>query len=208
MEFQAIYNNRDKVVPVLEDMGITFTELHYPQSFEYMFCQKPVKKKDGSIQYGYSWCGGMARWGTDRKNSIIKKHYASIQLPIKEYIGIAADEEPRITRALDKGKILPLVDAGMKEEDALQFCYDRGYSWEENGIELYSILDRVSCWCCRNNNLKELRNMYHYLPDYWAKLKQLQEKTSLPYKNYTKNGIPYGTIEELEQKFKEENVQI
>lgn len=150
----------------------------------------------------------MARWGTDRKNSIIKKHYTTIQLPIKEYIGIAADEEPRITRALDKGQILPLVDVGMKEEDALQFCYDRGYSWEENGIELYSILDRVSCWCCRNNNLKELRNMYHYLPDYWTKLKQLQEKTSLPYKNYTKNGIPYGTIEELEQKFKEENVQI
>lgn len=47
---------------------------------------------------------------------------------------------------------------------------------EENDIELYSVLDRVSCWCCRNKNLKELKNIYNFLPNYWEKLRELQKK--------------------------------
>lgn len=75
MEFQAIYNNRDKIVPLLESKGIKFTELNYETSFMYNFCERPIKKKSGERQSGYSWCGGLARWGTDRKESTIKKYY-------------------------------------------------------------------------------------------------------------------------------------
>lgn len=74
MEFQAIYHNRDKIKPMLAARGIKFTELHYDTSFVYNFCEREVHKKDGSIQHGYSWCGGRTRWGTSRKNSIIKKN--------------------------------------------------------------------------------------------------------------------------------------
>lgn len=84
----------------------------------------------------------------------------------------------------------------MTEKDCLQYCYDKGYNWLEDGIELYSILDRVSCWCCANKNLKELKNYYLYLPTYWGKLKQLQSKTDRPFK-YNKY-----TIFDLEEKFK------
>ena len=44
----------------------------------------------------------------------------------------------------------------MTEKDCLKYCYESGFSWDEDGIDLYSILDRVSCWCCCNKNLKEL----------------------------------------------------
>ena len=89
----------------------------------------------------------------------------------------------------------------MTEKDALNYCRMKGFDWLEGEIDLYDIMDRVSCWCCRNNNLKELRNMYHYLPKYWNKLKEMQCQTPFPYKNYSKNGIKYGTIEELEYRF-------
>ena len=86
----------------------------------------------------------------------------------------------------------------MTEKDCLQYCYDKGYNWDENGIELYSILDRVSCWCCQNKNLKELKNMYLYLPDYWQKLRGLQDKINEPMKGKGKS------VFELEERFKKE----
>lgn len=119
-------------------------------------------------------------------------------------MGIAADEKKRIPRAKEKGQILPLVDFEMTEQDALEYCYNHGYHWAEDGVELYSILDRVSCWCCRNKNLNELRRMYQYLPSYWEKLKEMQNKTFLPYKNYKYKGKPCRTVQELENRFQEE----
>lgn len=61
---------------------------------------------------------------------------------------------------------MPLVSWGMTEIDCLKYCHNQGYFWNENGIELYDILDRVSCWCCANKNRKELDNMFYYMPTF------------------------------------------
>lgn len=47
MEYQAIYTNKDKVVPLLNSDGIKFTELSYDTSFMYNFCERPITKKRG-----------------------------------------------------------------------------------------------------------------------------------------------------------------
>lgn len=86
----------------------------------------------------------------------------------------------------------------MKEEDCLQYCYDRGYDWDENGVELYSLFDRCSCWCCCNKNLKELKNIYQYLPQYWQMLRGLQSRIDRPMKGDGKS------VFELEERFKKE----
>jgi len=66
----------------------------------------------------------------------------------------------------------------MKESDCLSYCYARGFTWEEDAgagrIRLYDVLDRVSCWCCANKSLKELRNIKRFLPGYWKKLEVLE----------------------------------
>lgn len=90
----------------------------------------------------------------------------------------------------------------MTEKDCLNYCYEKGFNWLEDGIELYSILDRVSCWCCANKNLKELKNYYKHLPEYWNRLKKFQSKTNRPFK-YNKY-----TIEDLEKKFKEDKDEL
>ena len=128
MEFNAIYNIRDKIKKLLEKHNIKFTELKPKNSFLYDMFEREVKSKNGTTHKGYSWCGGRCRWGTTAKQTI---------------------------------------------------------------------LDRVSCWCCANKNLKELKNYYLHLPQYWQKLKDLQSKTNRPFKSNIYS------INDLEQRFKE-----
>lgn len=91
-------------------------------------------------------------------------------------------------------------DWNLTEKDCLLYCYEQGYFWLEDEIRLYDILDRVSCWCCANKNLKELKNYYKHLPKYWNKLKQFQERTNRPFKNNKH------TIFDLEERFKREEI--
>lgn len=100
-----------------------------------------------------------------------------------------------------RDRVLPILyDHGVKytEADALAYCYDRGFFWEENGIRLYDVMDRVSCWCCANKNLKELRNIRTHLPKYWNRLKDLQSRTDRPMKG------PGKSVFDLEERFGKE----
>lgn len=64
-------------------------------------------------------------------------------------------------------------------------------------IEKEYPLDRVSCYCCGNKNLKELKAIYQYLPEYWQKLRDMQDKTAIPFRDHE-------SIYDLEERFKKE----
>ncbi len=186
VEFDSIRNNAEKMKLILAQKGIKFTILKPNEPFIYCMTEKPVNKRNGTLQSGYKWCGGSARWGTTLKLEAIKEHYKTYQNEmIVEYVGVAADERQRINRERleNKIKIYPLVEWEMKEKDCLEYCYSKGWHWNENGYELYDLLDRVSCKYCKNKNLKELRNIYHYMPSVWQELKELQDKVQMPYKD-------------------------
>lgn len=89
----------------------------------------------------------------------------------------------------------------MTENDCLTYCYDHGWNWNENGVELYNILDRVSCYICQNKNLKELKNIYMYLPEYWQRLRGVQSRIDAPFKGVGKS------VFQLEERFKREMEQ-
>ena len=55
MEFQCIYDIRDKVLPILKENNIKYTELKPKYSFEYTMFEKEVKHRDGTCSKGYSW---------------------------------------------------------------------------------------------------------------------------------------------------------
>ena len=201
MEFQAIYKIRDKIIPVLKKRGIIFTELHPARPFLYDMLERPVMSEQKGEHKGYGWCGGMCRWGTTEKIATIDRHTQDCHI----YVGIAIDEPNRLQRLPD-WKSSPIAEAGMNEADCLRYCRERGYVWEENGVDLYSILDRVSCWCCSNKNRKELKNIYRYLPEYWERLKDLQRKLERPMKNFRdwQNYGEYGNLFEMEAVFRNE----
>ena len=156
MEFQCIYKIRDKVKIILEQHGIGFVELKPQELFLYSMLERPIKfrNKDG-FHYGYGWCGGACRWGTKNKTRAIQKYKQSLRDDVTDYVGIAADEEFRFDKAKYEGKCMPLVEWGMTEIDCLRYCHDRGFYWLERAyglgieyVDLYEMLDRVSCWCC------------------------------------------------------------
>lgn len=198
MEFQAIYNIRDAIKPLLKEKGILYTELHPDNPFLYTMLHKPVK---GRARTGYGWCGGFCRWGTTAKLVALDR-YAEAKSALV-YIGFATDETKRRLKKRKPYKLFPLETT---EAECLAYCYANGFYWCEDGgagiVRLYDILDRVSCWCCCNKNLKELKNMYLFLPDYWQKLKYLQFCQERPMKGFYK-GRPKGVFE-LEKRFENE----
>lgn len=183
-EFEAIYQTRDKVIKILNEIGIKYTELKPSMAFEDKMYKYPHKSRKGELKQGYGWCGGLCRWGTTEKTRTINNYCKG---NTHQYIGIAADEPIRLERLKGTNKSSPLAELGYTEAMALEYCYKRGFYWLENNggaapVRLYDILDRVSCWCCRNKNLKELANYKKYLPVYYQKLLELEAKIGEPMK--------------------------
>lgn len=180
-EFDAIYRERDRVLPILAEKGVAYTELRPRRPFFYDMLAKPVHKKNGTVQKGYGWCGGGCRWGTAQKNQAIDKLVRQRKregLEVEMCVGIAADEASRAK----PGKRYPLIEEGMTERDCLELCYRLGATWNEDGTRLYDVIDRVSCWCCRNKNLRELRAIAHMLPRYYQMLQGLERAIGEPMK--------------------------
>lgn len=208
MEFQAVYNNWDKLCHICDSNSIKTVVLRPEYNFEWQMFDRLVKNRDGSGYHnGYDWCGGTCRWGTTDKNRALDVYAENKDAYV--YIGIATDEVERLNKEKKSYKIHPLADWEMTEADCLKICYDNGWHWLEDGvdlngqpckIELYTILDRVSCWCCRNKNQKELRGMYRHLPYYWNELKRLQSKAREPMKKY----VFGGDVFQMEKRFKYE----
>lgn len=209
MEFNSIYHNRDRMKTILAEHKVLFSELSSKNSFLFDMFVRPVRYKNPEnkpypVHYGYEWCGARGiRWGTSGKLAAILKHYKERypEEEITEYVGIAADEPGRVNESQRNGitKNYPLVTWGMTEKDCLGYCYSSGWGWNEGGgVELYDILDRVSCWCCQNKNLKELKNIYMYLPEYWQRLRGLQSRIDSPMKGVGKS------VFQLEERFKKE----
>lgn len=181
-EFDAIYAERDRTLPFLAENGIKYTELHPREPFFYSMLARPVRSRaTGEVhRHGYGWCGGPCRWGTTEKTRALDRYARERCSTV--YVGIAADETRRIERERDGWKRLPLVEAGMTEAGCLRACYQRGHDWRSGNVRLYDVLDRVSCWCCRNKNLRELAAMREHLPDYYARLVALEEVIGEPMK--------------------------
>ena len=193
MEFNAIYHVRDQILPILKSKGIKYTELHPKNSFMYDMLERPVHSKQKGDHNGYGWCGGLCRWGTREKLNALDR-YAKDRDAIV-YIGIAADEPQRLTR-MESYKKAPLADWGIVEQEALQYCWKSNIHWYENGIDLYTILDRVSCWCCCNKNQNELRNIFEKMPEYWDRLLELQDKLERPMKKFRTDPV-YGNLGDI-----------
>lgn len=196
MEFPQMY---DHIKKVEEYTGITFTKLKSEKSFEYYMFDHIKTKGKRKGEAGYGWPNTLCRWCTKTlKTSLIDGYLSELKkrYNVVEYVGIAADEMKRI-----KNKRYPLVEWGVTEADALKYCYRCGFDWGG----LYEHFDRVSCWCCPLKNLKELRMLYHFYPELWSKLKEMDERASgLQCNNGRKFRKDY-SVKQLEEKFDEED---
>lgn len=198
MEFSCIYNLRNQISKLLEEKDIQFTVLTAKNEFLFQMFDRVVNHRDGTQSNGYRWCGGTCRWYTAEKTRTITRYlkHKYGKDNFIEYVGIALDEPGRADRAIANGKKVPLVDWQMTERDCLDYCREHGYSWLEDGKDLYEDLDRVSCWLCRNKNLKELKNIYLHHKQYWFALCEIERRCG--------ENMKRKSLLELEEQWKQE----
>lgn len=183
LEFPAMYAHLEKLE---KDIGRQITRIRAEHSYEYLMFDAPVRrgadspivKRYGAGSLGYGWPGPRQRWCTTRLKDMPREKFLRElrkQYRVKEYIGIAADEQYRMERERNKNPdhVHPLVDWNMTEEDCLRYCYGHGYDWSG----LYGQFKRVSCWCCPLQSLQELRQLYKNHPALWQTLKEWDKRT-------------------------------
>lgn len=113
MEFEAIYHTRDQMLPRLEQLGIKYTRLEPENPFLFDMLERPVCSKQKGTHQGYGWCGGLCRWGTTGKLKAIDRYAEARDAMV--YVGIAADETPRLEKERKPYKLHPLAEWGMTE---------------------------------------------------------------------------------------------
>ena len=197
-EFPQMYEHIDKV----EDYtGIKIVKLRPKRPFKYWLLERPIvgrqgKNKGRLYRIGSGWPSPMRRWCTREKVNALRQYQAKVPEAV-DCIGIALDEAHRTAkRSLSKsGKRFPLIEWGITEKEALQYCYRHGFSWGG----LYKIFNRVSCFCCPLQRMAELRKLRSYFPDLWAKMLEWdkQIKPNIGFKGYK-------TVHDLERMFAQE----
>lgn len=169
MDFPAMYDHLDKLERYI---GMPITRIRAEKSFLYYLLEcevnrkpdSPVIQRHGEGLLGHGWAGPKLRWCTSRlKTDVIKAHLSGLKKDYRlvQYVGIAADEPARV-----KDLNYPLVDWGVTEEQALAYCYEKGFDFGG----LYELFDRVSCWCCPLQGLAELRTLRTHFPELWQDL--------------------------------------
>lgn len=86
MEFQAIYDNWERLRNYAELKGIQCTKLQPQCPFLYTMFEKPVNVGKPNEHKGYSRCGGCCRWGTTAKLQALDTYCQSKNA--KCYVGI------------------------------------------------------------------------------------------------------------------------
>lgn len=206
-EFPEMYAHIEKVKRYLKEHfpdAPEITTLRAEHTFDYFMFEKPVKREftqmiDAHSKYkssfGYGWGSFKNRWCTSElKTKVMRKFFKGIGEYVN-YIGIAADEPKRLKA--DKRKMYPLADWGITEEDALNFCYQRGFDW--GGV--YKYQTRMSCWCCPLQSIKQYRALWKYHPELWRECRSMDERSPIAMcSSYT--------LEELEKRFEAEARQM
>lgn len=196
------------VLNKLRDMtGYKVTILKPPPRYDFdylMFDHEIIKGKRKGTK-GYGWPTPMSRWCTAFCKARVMDGYMARKkaegYEIHSYIGIAADEAERCQKegGIDKEiiKHFPLVEWGMTERDCLEYCYSKGIDFGG----LYDHFHRLSCWCCPLMGLEDARSLYHYYPDKWEELKDMDRRSRTQFK------FDY-SVEQLEERFRLEDAQM
>lgn len=190
-EFPQMYDHISKVERYI---GREVTRLIPEKSFDYWLGEHIKTRGKNKGKRGYGWPDFRNRYCTDRLKRVPFLNYLKGK-NIIEYHGIAIDERERANKNKNTGWDIryPLIDWSITEEQALQYCYDKGFDWGG----LYKRFRRVSCYCCPLQRIGELRTLYTYYPALWDAMVVMDKRSFRSFRaDYT--------LEELENRFKED----
>lgn len=184
---------RNTAIPTLQGMGykvdIVRAKTDYLQEF---FKKRGDRTKDKSRvgKYQGFLIGGMCRMNGVGKVQPMHDYYKQFNRPVVQYIGIAIDEEERLSR-IKGNKVSLLAKYGYTEKMAYNLC--KQYNLLS---PIYTTGTRGGCWFCPNAKYDSLCVFKREHADLWGELVALG---STP--NLCSYGFKYGkTIEEVDKK--------
>ena len=183
--------------------------------FDWMFSEFPIVKRGTSHVHriGRYWPSPNIRWCTGRKQEALRAHLRALthrhgfDLPLRQCVGFAADELERLDGPTKKDSAYhvqryPLIEWGVTEADALQYCKDYGFTWGG----LYRHFKRVSCFCCPLQGLGELRKLRCFFPDLWQRMLEMDSWLPKNDKGRRFNHAP--SVVALEARFAAEDTKL
>ena len=157
-DFPAMYEHIAQVAEYIKPLEITSLSF----DFDYWFGDHEITRGKRKGQKGYGWPHSNRRWCTRMKLDLIKKF--TKDMDCVDYVGLAYDEQHR---AKDNPvKRYPLIEWQITELQALNYCYDKGFTWGG----LYKYFDRVSCYLCPLQSLSDYKAIYNHFPDQWQEM--------------------------------------
>ena len=157
----------EKAIPALKRMGVCVRVLRSEQTYVGLFTGQITRgPKKGRLR-SFPIVGRCAVQ-RDCKLKPIRQFQRTLPPETVQYVGIAKNEPKRLQR-LGPGQVSLLDKYGYTEQDAKQLCREAGLL-----SPVYQFTDRGGCWFCPNTKEKELRHLYDYHPDLWARMLELQ----------------------------------
>ena len=157
-----------RAIHFLERNGIKVVVLRSEMTYIRSFYRVLQKGQSAGKLNSWPLCGKCCIQ-RDCKLPPIRAYMRSLGSGVVQYIGIAYDEQERLTR-LEAEKTISLLEKYQKtERDAADICKRAGlYS------PAYAFSDRNGCFFCPNAKERELRHLYECYPDLWARLLECQ----------------------------------
>ena len=185
MEFPECYDALNRFEEIT---GRKITRLKSDKTIMYYASEKEIKfrngvstKRDGTPKrkHGYGFPSPLRRWCTDNLKLRLLKRYKKEHYPdgCMDCIGIALDEPKRIRE--NPNKRYPLVEYGITENAALEYCKSRGFYLSPCA---YDFIPRVSCFCCPLTNLKTIEYLINKRPELWQRIKEMEKTIGEPWK--------------------------
>lgn len=171
-EWPEMYEHIDRVE---RKTGLKITRLKPAHDFNYYFQQHEYWSRKYGARTGYGWPGVKLRWCTRLKVDTIGRYLKKYEKgEVIQCIGFAVGEEARAARkrVQDGAYRFPLIEYDYDELECKKYCYRLGYKFGG----LYEYFDRVSCWCCPLQSMKELFLKKRHFPERWDLLREMDRK--------------------------------
>ena len=154
-------------IPALRRMGISVRVLRSEKTYVSLFTGHVTRGPKKGMIRSFPVCG-KCYVQRDCKARPLREYRKALPSGTVHYVGIAADEPKRLAR-LGENQVSLLYQYGYTQKDAKQLCINAGLL-----SPVYSFSNRGGCWFCPNAKRAELRHLYDYHPDLWARMLELQ----------------------------------
>ena len=119
-----------------------------------------LKERYGEAHKSGGWCTAAKRDCCNKYMRLVLKDNPDVV----ECIGFSADEEKRAKKMNKKwGVRFPLIEWGITEKKALEYCLSRGYDF--GGIYNWMPSQRVSCYDCPKQSKADWEAIKKYHPE-------------------------------------------